>query len=76
MNKLNCKYDYDVNIIIVYLTSPFVGWSAETHNLAGYLSGPPGIKTSIRSVYGEVESGVNMKTAAEINILVYVCLLE
>lgn len=46
LNKLNSEYGCDVNIVIVYLVSPFVGWSGETDELAGCLCGPPEIKSS------------------------------
>lgn len=46
LNKFNSEYDYDVNSVVVYLSSAFVGSSGEAHELAGYLCGPPEIKSS------------------------------
>lgn len=49
LNKLNYEYNCDINIIMTYSASPFVGLSGETRDLSGYLDGPPEIKTSIRN---------------------------
>lgn len=35
---------------MTYSADPFVGKSGETHDLSGYLDGPPEVKTSIRNV--------------------------
>lgn len=59
---------------MTYSADPFVGKSGETHDLSGYLDGPPEVKTSIRNVYREVESGGHTKTVTKINTLVFMCL--